>query len=68
MSKFHIHVYRVIAKVELEVENNSEREAKQAVLDWVESSTDKVPWTKPDCEHLAIAFLLRDDKFHSWLP
>ena len=58
--KFHIHVYQIAMKGEVNIDAKSEREAREKALKMAQNS--EITLRFPDCGALAIAFL--DEKLH----
>jgi hypothetical protein len=52
--KYHVHIYRVTKKWEIEIEANSEAEANKKALDRLTAQ----PWEamSPDCRLIAMPF------------
>ncbi len=54
MEKFHVHVYRVVEKMEVNVEAESEKDAKEKALGLAGGGDATV--VESDCEFIAISF------------
>jgi len=52
---FHIHVYKVSGKAEVNVEADSEAEAKKIAADIIKENKD-LPFGVSDCNHIILAF------------
>jgi len=60
LKKYHIHVYKVSGKLELDTFTYSEEGAKSGALALAEK--DAFAFGESDCKHIAIAFLIGKDK------
>ena len=60
LKKYHIHIYEVSGKVELDVFTFSEEGAKSGALE--AAKRDAFIFGESDCKHIAIAFLIEKDK------
>lgn len=58
--KYHVHIYQIAMKGEVNIDANSEREAKEKALKMARNN--EVSMRFPDCGALAIVFL--DEKLH----
>lgn len=59
MTKFHVHVYKVVGKMEFDLETGSEEEAKRKALAWTENIKDitvfpNETWDESECQRIAI--------------
>lgn len=60
LKKYHIHVYEISGKLELDTFTFSEEGARSGALEAVKK--DAFAFGESDCRHIAIAFLIEKDK------
>jgi len=60
LRKYHVHIYEISGKVELDVFTFSEEGAKSGALE--AAKRDAFIFGESDCKHIAIAFLIEKDK------
>jgi len=59
MMKFHVHVYEVIRKAEVNLDAYSEEEARADALKIATSG--RVPFMESDCRFVALSFPVGDE-------
>ncbi len=52
MKKYHVHVYKIVEKAEMNVEAKNEIEAKEKAL----SEISKLKFSLSDCNYIAMEF------------
>jgi len=58
--KVHVHVYKVEAKAEIELDAETVEQAQELALDQVKSHC--VPFGESDCKYIAIPFKIVSDR------
>ena len=56
MKKYHVHIYQIKGKFEMDGYASSKKEAMKNALKLV----DAIQFEKPDCKHIVVAFLVKD--------
>jgi len=55
---YHVHIYKVLSKAELDVEADSSQDARGRAL----KKKDRLEFGKSDCKYLALDFLFKAPK------
>lgn len=53
---FHVHVYKVVSKIEYDVFNEDEKEALEGALHLAKEEENEAKIIKADCEYVAVSF------------